>query len=120
MRMWMTDVRTMCDKHLLGEHVETHMFVGAMRRGVRLDGYVKNNLFEPLSLKARHDALATEMQVRGMKHASHMDAALVNVLVGTLPDYIWDAKVDKVSSLEDLIGRCPKCKMLHRKDKRDD
>jgi hypothetical protein len=46
MRMWMVPTKIMCDKHLLGEHVEHHMFLGSLKQGFNLDGYVKNNLFE--------------------------------------------------------------------------
>ena len=33
MRMWNVDVTKMCNKHLLGEHVEMHMFVGIIIKG---------------------------------------------------------------------------------------
>lgn len=44
MRMWMVPPRHMCRKHLLGEHVELHMFVGSIKNGVRVEGYLANNL----------------------------------------------------------------------------
>lgn len=42
MRMWMVPPELMCRQHLLGEHVELHMFVGAINKGtsvVTLPGY---------------------------------------------------------------------------------
>ena len=32
MRQWMVDPRLLCRKHLLGEHVENHMFIGTLKR----------------------------------------------------------------------------------------
>jgi hypothetical protein len=31
MRMWMVNPRIMCGNHLLGEHLETHMFYGIIK-----------------------------------------------------------------------------------------
>jgi hypothetical protein len=33
--MWMVDPRLVCSKHLLGEHVELHMFVGCLLKRKR-------------------------------------------------------------------------------------
>ena len=46
MRMWMIDPKMLCKKHLLGEHVELHMFVGTINKNKKLDGYKKNGLVE--------------------------------------------------------------------------
>ena len=46
MRMWMVDPRIMCRQHLLGEHVEIHMFVGAISRGKSVKGYLEKGLLE--------------------------------------------------------------------------
>ncbi len=46
MRMWNVLPEYLCRKHLLGEHVEMHMFVGTIKRGVSLNGYIKNKLVE--------------------------------------------------------------------------
>ncbi len=70
MRMWMVDPKTLCDAHLLGEHVETHMFIGTIRRGVSVRGYVRTGLMEPSALLTRHNDLAREMERRGWTHAS--------------------------------------------------
>ena len=65
MRMWMVDPEIMCRQHLFGEHVEHHMFRGSMRKGCRQDGYITNDLLEPLSLDKRHEELVIEMTRRG-------------------------------------------------------
>ena len=37
MRMWMIDPTMLCTKHLLGEHVELHMFVGTINKNKKLN-----------------------------------------------------------------------------------
>ncbi len=104
MRMWMVDTRGMCRQHLLGEHVETHMFVGAILKGTGMHGYIANNLLESKSLRQRHDALVQEMERRGMAHKSPLkDFKLVPV--GT---------VDRQSAQTELLRRCKECRKLHR------
>jgi hypothetical protein len=40
MRMWMVWPELMCRKHLLGEHVEIHMLLGALNKGHRVQGFI--------------------------------------------------------------------------------
>lgn len=47
MRMWMVPPIVMCQQHLLGEHVEMHMLIGAMKKGTSMAGYCQNGLMEP-------------------------------------------------------------------------
>ncbi len=54
MRQWLCDPKILCNKHLLGEHVEHHMFVGTLKAKKNVDGYVRNNLLEISSL---HDGM---------------------------------------------------------------
>lgn len=72
MRMWKVDPSKMCRKHLLGEHVEMHMFVGTINKGVVKDfpnsRYVKDGLVEVHHIRARHDELVAEMTRRGYNH----------------------------------------------------
>lgn len=51
MRMWMVDVKCLCRKHLLGEHSETHMFTGTIKKGTSILGYLKNGLLETHNIK---------------------------------------------------------------------
>lgn len=104
MRMWSVDPRVMCTKHLLGEHVEMHMFVGTIRRGISMQGYIDNGLVETERIKARHDELAAEMLRRGMKHQSPMIDEVV----------IADGVVDVEANLRELARRCPECAELQR------
>lgn len=97
----MVDPRVMCRKHLLGEHVETHMFFSSIAMGKELRGYVEKGLLEVSSLKLRHDALAKEMLRRGYRHSSPM---------GPLPsNLVEDRAIDPKASLRDLLERCPLC-----------
>lgn len=102
MRMWLVDTALLCNQHLLGEHVETHMFAGTANKGISLAGYVSRGLFDGRLLVARHAQLANEMIARGMKHNSPLPA----VNEASLPD----GDVDVVANLIELSRRCPKCK----------
>ena len=53
MRMWMVDPSLLCRKHLLGEHLECHMFVGTINKNISIKGYIKNGLCEPDKLEIR-------------------------------------------------------------------
>lgn len=105
MRMWMVAPEIMCRKHLLGEHVEIHMIVGALRKHKNLTGYFKPVvLIELESLQLRHNQLVKEMERRGYNHKS------------PLPDYVYTRsdKVDVNRSLLDLLNRCSQCEERYK------
>lgn len=110
MRMWMVPVEQMCRKHLFGEHVETHMFVGTMNNYKSLKGYIDRGLVETDKLQERHDALAKEIERRGYSHNSPLT---INVLVAAT--YEGLGKVDIQNSLDELATRCPDCAELQAK-----
>jgi hypothetical protein len=95
----MVDPRIMCRQHLLGEHLELHMFVGHLLRGKCVDGYVEKNLLETCSISSRHAALVAEMKRRGYKHRS----------VLSYRDSLLMGKIDRNASLQDLLYRCAEC-----------
>lgn len=107
MRMWLCDPEILCQKHLCGEHLEMHMFLGTLVQGKKIDGYLKNNLFEPLALYTRHDELAAEMIKRGYKHKSEMDSPGLPITV--LPEEKKIYKINREMALRDLLSRCPEC-----------
>jgi len=109
MRVWMVPPQILCRKHLLGEHVETHMFKGAMRKHIALDGYLENNLLEIPQLANRHALLVEEMQRRGYRHASPLPAGEVEALGNSYPASQRQVKVDAEASRADLLSRCPEC-----------
>ena len=99
MRMWGIDPKLMCRQHLLGEHVEMHMFVGTINLGKSIDGYVRGGLVETSLITQRHADLATEMVRRGMNHRSE------------LPDYqiLPRGRLNRPANLIDLSSRCAAC-----------
>lgn len=103
MRMWMVDPATMCRQHLLGEHVEIHMMVGALRGGMNIDGFLAHGLLEPSAARSRHRALAAEMTRRGYNHRSPLLGA------GRLTRGQRAAMVDAAKSRRDLAARCKEC-----------
>lgn len=107
MRMWNVDPKLMCNKHLLGEHVEMHMFVGTIRKGVSLQGYIDGGLVETQHIKRRHDELVVEMERRGMNHKSPMPDGGLVLAAGI---------VDVPANLVELSRRCPACRALQEKN----
>jgi hypothetical protein len=108
MRMWMVDPKILCRKHLMGEHVELHMFVGTFKKKKNITGYIRNNLLEICSIINRHQMLAEEMTRRGYNHQSDLDFNL-DMVGYCQPEHI-KYKVDSCSALADLISRCSICK----------
>lgn len=105
MRMWMVNPKILCDKHLAGEHVECHMFVGSINKGKSIAGHTIMNQAEPRALMKRHDDLAAEMLARGFKHES----PLIEPQLDKLPRGAMLARVNVGKALADLLDRCPKC-----------
>lgn len=106
MRMWMCNPSFMCTQHLLGEHVECHMFAGTLNRKLSMQGYIENNLFEPKSLRTRHDALAVEIEKRGGVHSS----PLQDFAISYLPPEQQIATINRETALHELLRRCPRCR----------
>jgi hypothetical protein len=106
MRMWMVKPSGMCNQHLLGEHCELHMFIGTLKKKIRIDGYIKNNLFEPKSIESRHQELVDEMKQRGMDHKS----PLCDFSYSYIGEEKINHKIDRIAAYETLISRCPRCK----------
>jgi len=107
----MTDPKIMCRPHLLGEHKELHMFVGAVLKGKTLTGYAKNDLLEPLSVYSRHRDLVAEMRSRGYQHWTPIDAdRYFTALLGEYPIWFIHHHLDRDKALKDLLERCQECK----------
>lgn len=101
MRMWGVDPRLLCDRHLRGEHVETHMFLGTLRKGRSLKGYIDRGLVEVSRIAERHDRLAVEMVSRGDRHASPLEPEFPLPVAG---------EIDQEESLRELSRRCEECR----------
>jgi hypothetical protein len=107
MRQWMVDTNILCRKHLLGEHVEHHMFHGTIKKRKCLKGYIKNNLLEIASLKKRHDCLSEEMKKRGYNHNTEFVETLD---LSYIPEDYLSISINKDDSLKDLLSRCEECR----------
>lgn len=111
MRMWMVNPRIMCRQHLLGEHLECHMFLGHIRRGKALDGYANNNLFSMGFLFKRHMDLVEEMWDRGYNHHSPLETSpLVLDNMNEMYRHLFAINVDAEEALVELLARCDRCK----------
>ena len=109
MRMWLVNPSIMCRQHLLGEHLEVHMFLSSVKKGKKLDGFVRNNLFEPMSIFQRHEDLKNEMINRGYNHKSPMTEYECHV-VFDMPNELRIGQINKDLSLKTLLSRCSKCR----------
>jgi uncharacterized protein with PIN domain len=101
----MVDARIMCRSHLLGEHAEVHMFVGALCRRQSVEGYLKKGLLEVHSLFTRHEELVEEMKRRGYRHRSDLDEKWRYTEVS--------GSIDRKKSFEELVNRCPRCRRMY-------
>ena len=101
MRQWLVNPVFLCRKHLLGEHVEHHMFMGAINKGISVEGYLRDGLLEPRTLHKRHGELATEMERRGYNHRSPLQDVDLS--------HLRDGKISIERSIADLQERCPEC-----------
>lgn len=109
MRMWLCDPKILCQKHLCGEHVEMHMFLGTLKQGKKIDGFLKNNLFQPRYLLMRHEELQDEMIRRGYNHKSPMNPQeCMCVLDLPIEKQYWE--INRQEALRDLLDRCPECR----------
>lgn len=103
MRMWMVPPSEMCRQHLLGEPLEIHMAVGAIRAGRSIKGHLDKGQLQPSSFWRRHDALAKEMLNRGYQHKS----PLPKILALTTDEAHALVNVNK--SRRELVKRCAAC-----------
>lgn len=106
MRQWAVDPRIMCNQHLLGEHYEAHVIVGALNKGQNVRGFIEHGLLCVANVAHRHDQLVAEMERRGMKHASPLPEIRTDIL------WRWEAidrPIDPLWSTEQLLTRCAKC-----------
>jgi len=109
MRMWNVDVKIMCNRHILGEHLEMHMFIGSIIKGTSLKGYIENGLLEVHNITKRHQELEDEMKLRDIVHNSP-----IFISINSLPT---QGKINVEQSLKDLLERCKDCKKRYNENK---
>jgi hypothetical protein len=109
--MWLTDPRLMCRKHLLGEHVEIHMFIGTIKAGKNLKGYIDKGLVSVDKIITRHDELVAEMIRRGYKHNSFITIAEHEMLWNYLCKHKDEVYlIDSLNNEIELVNRCEECR----------
>ncbi len=101
MRQWLVNPKLLCRKHLLGEHVEHHMFMGSIKKGISVEGFLRDGLLEPKTLHSRHDELVEEMKRRGYNHKSPLPDVDIS--------HLRDGKISLTRNIEDLKNRCVEC-----------
>jgi hypothetical protein len=115
MRMWKVYPGVMCRNHLLGEHLEMHMFASAIKNGKRIDGYIRNGLVEIHNIVNRHNLLVREMNNRGWNHKTPMtniDLLTNNNQYRYKNTIIKKGSINSFKSYNDLAKRCKECKRL--------
>lgn len=102
----MVDPTLMCNQHLLGEHVELHMLVGAIEKGLTrsVEGLARHGLVDTSQIEPRHEVIVQEMIARGMRHHSPL----------TYVDVLGLGSVDVEQSLWEMYRRCRQCRQLQR------
>lgn len=83
MRIWDVEPRHLCRQHLLGEHRELHGLWNILTRDLRgYRSHPETRRWEGrlAALYRRHDALVREMERRGYRHHSPLDAGLATGL----------------------------------------
>ena len=116
--MWMINPKLMCNQHLLGEHVECHMFIGAMNKLKSMTGFIDKQLLEIHNLTNRHEELVQEMNRRGMKHNSPIDCSNISQINVNNQIIEWNWKldqmgnIDRIENVKELFRRCDKCRAV--------
>jgi len=113
MRQWFLPPRLMCRQHLLGEHLEHHMFVGTIRGGRSVKGYIQKHFLVPQYLGDRHDEIVEEMKYRGYNHKSPLED-----VTPYLDTWMKGIKMNSFAINKawcDLVSRCEECRIRTEK-----
>ena len=102
MRDWKIDPTKLCRKHLLGNHVELHMFVGTIKKGTSIKGYIDMGLVEVHNIQKRHEEIVKELKRRGYNHQSPL-IFYSDIARGCI-------NIEK--NIVDLSTRCKECSQL--------
>lgn len=113
--MWMIDTGQMCDEHLQREHWEIHQLVEQIRgdwdmpsynQAMKVFGHAVRGQVFPTEIPDRHDALAVEMESRGIGHDSalltHSDVSEVFSVTAPTEALVYH-------NTRELARRCTKC-----------
>lgn len=106
--MWMVNPVYMCDRHLLGEHVEIHMLVSSIGMGRNIGGFLERKLVDPSSALRRHEEIVGEMLKRGFRHTSPLRG------VERIQHLLVSNPLDAEANLTELLSRCQRCRQRYR------
>jgi hypothetical protein len=116
----MCNPKIMCRKHLMGEHVECHMFIGSLKKGKKLEGHTKNNQLDICLVIQRHNELVNEMITRGYNHktpfTNEHQLIVNNALILYEKNNWFSGKINPQQSLGLLLSRCNECKERYNKN----
>lgn len=113
MRMWGVNPKYLCRKHLLGEHVEMHMFIGHILKNKSIKGFIDKKLIDVTKIKDRHDELVLEMKQRGW--FCHITPLKYNISDLSFKE---TGNIDIDKNLKELSQRCPECRKRIENDYR--
>jgi len=108
-RQWLADPQYMCRQHLLGEHLEAHIFVSKMEKDYSLEGFIRGSMFFGAEyVKYRHDIIARYLsRFSNKEHKTPL-------WIGDFEKINYPLKKpnekDFSKSNDDLYGRCQKCR----------
>ena len=108
MRQWFLLSRLLCGQHLRGEHFEHHKFLGNIKKGRSVRGYIEKNFLVPQYLNKRHDEIVEEMEHRGYNHRSPLED-----VTPYLDTWMKGIKMNSFAINDawcDLVSRCDLCK----------
>ena len=108
----MVDPGVMCNRHLLGEHVELHMLVKTINLGKSIKGYL-NGLVDPNLTLERHEKIVEEMKRRGMNHHSPIDSPVSASFGCSIKP------ISETVNRKELAGRCARCSFLMANSQED-
>lgn len=101
MRMWCIPTNIMCTKHIMQEHKDIHMIVGAINKKINIQSFILNGYIDTDKIKSRHFELAKEIEKRGGKHISKLPVFSIKRL----------SYLNKFANLDYLKANCKKCKL---------
>lgn len=94
-------------KHMLGEHLEAHIFVSKMQKEYSLNGYSAGSMFFGAAyIKFRHDWIASLLE-------GHTTPLSLDGIDRWKYPLVEPTNADMLKSVKDLLSRCPECGQKH-------
>ena len=105
--MWNVWPELICMQHILGEHLELHMFLGAIKKNYKLNGYLKNGLLEINNIKIRHDILKEYIKNEKTPISEEEEKLILET---HLKYKCIENKIYISSNIKELYRRCENCR----------